>query len=73
MKIRLQDAVGTVHTAERSDMQYLITAAGVMTGTGTLLYKSTLVLCKEENFLPNPYRIIGLIYGTINFFYVRNN
>jgi len=62
VKIRLQNAVGTVHAAESSDMQYLIATAGVIAGARTLLYKSALVSCKKENFLSHPYRIISLGY-----------
>lgn len=72
MKIRLQNAVGTVHVTESSDMQNLIATAGIITGARAFFDKSTLVSCKKENLLSLPYRIISLGYVTIDLFYIPN-
>jgi hypothetical protein len=57
MKIRLEDAVRTVHTAKRRCVQDLITAAGVMPGSRAFLYECAFVFCQVENFFAAPDRV----------------
>jgi len=58
MKVCLQNTIRAVHGTKCTDMQNLITAAGVSTGARTFLDKSTFVSGKEKNRLALLDRII---------------
>jgi len=49
MEIRLQDAIGTVHMAISSNMQYFITTTGIASRTRTFFYKRTSIAGKKKN------------------------
>lgn len=57
MKIRLQNAIRTIHGAVSTDMKNLVPAAGVMTGAGAPADKTTLVPGQKQNLFPERYRI----------------
>ena len=51
VKVGLQNTIGAIHMAETADMQNLIIAAGIMTGSRALFKKSAAVSCQIKGLL----------------------
>ena len=57
VKIGLQDTIGAVHLAERSDMQDFVTAAGISARAGTVFKEGSFVTGQKQAFFALPHRI----------------
>ena len=59
MKVCLQDTVRAVHIAKGTDVQNLISAAGVTAGSGTRFYKGAFVAGEKKDLFALSDRIVG--------------
>ena len=66
MEIELKDAIGAVQSAKCSDMQDLISAAGVISSPRTIPYESASVLSQKKRCFSGFYGVFGTPDFTVN-------